>query len=206
MKKSLVASVTAFCALLGAPLAANAIVYQFNATLNASSEVPTTSSTATGIASLSYDTHNTLSLSDDTYSFTESVFGLSGPATGYHIHGAATATETAPVIINFANPPFVTLVSGGTLLVGASNVPANALFPATPASSTNAGHPAMSFLDMLQSGLAYVNVHTATFPGGEIRGQLMQVAAVVPEPGTSALLLAGLATVGLLARRRIGKR
>jgi hypothetical protein len=63
MKKSLV-SLSALCGLLGLPLGAHAVIYQFNATLNAPSEVPPTSSTATGVASLQYDDHNTASLAD----------------------------------------------------------------------------------------------------------------------------------------------
>jgi len=69
------------------------------------------------------------------------------------------------------------------------------------ASATNAGHPAMSFLQMLQSQLAYVNVHTALHPGGAIRGQLIEVTAV-PEPETYAMLLAGLGFLAFIARRR----
>ena len=35
------------------------------------------------------------------------------------------------------------------------------------------------------AGQAYANIHDATYPGGEIEGQL----ATVPEPGTAALVL-----------------
>jgi hypothetical protein len=100
---------------------------------------------------------------------------------------------------------FANSTVGGTLLVGAANVAPPATIPATPAGTflgqPNAGHPEMSFLQMLQSGLAYVNVHTAAFAGGEIRGQFTEVTPV-PEPETYALMLAGLGLVGWAARRR----
>ena len=36
-------------------------------------------------------------------------------------------------------------------------------------------NPRPSFVDSLRNGLAYVNVHTTAFPGGEIRGQLVRI-------------------------------
>jgi hypothetical protein len=81
--------------------------------------------------------------------------------------------------------PFVNLKSGGTLLVGGSNVPVTFV----------------PLLADLQAGLAYVNIHTAAHGGGEIRGQLTQVSAV-PETSTYAMLAAGLGVIGFVARRR----
>jgi PEP-CTERM motif/CHRD domain len=49
------------------------------------------------------------------------------------------------------------------------------------------------------AGRAYVNIHTpGTYAAGEIRGFL----PAVPEPGTYALMLAGVGVLGWAARRR----
>lgn len=48
----------------------------------------------------------------------------------------------------------------------------------------------------LASGSAYLNIHTTTFPGGEIRG------FVVPEPSTALLVGMGLSGIPLATRGR----
>lgn len=207
MKKTIVGmAMAAACAIV--PMAAQATVFQFNASLKQANEIGVVgvASPATGIAILSYNDFGTLSVADDTYDFAMSVFSLTGPATAYHIHGAATTSENAPVRVGLDGAAFTHLVSGGTLLVGGVGLSGAFSIPATPASAFNAGHPAMSFLEMLRGGLGYVNVHTALNPGGEVRGQLVEVAAV-PEPETYAMLLAGLGLVGWIgARRRAAMR
>lgn len=52
-----------------------------------------------------------------------------------------------------------------------------------------------ALIDGLTNGTAYVNIHSTTFPGGEIRSFPQ-----VPEPGTMALM--GTALADLLRRRR----
>ncbi len=184
MKKLLVC--VAAAAALTAPLAAHAVVYQFNANINQANEVPVSGSPATGVATLFYDDNGTASTADDLFNFSLSVFNLTGPATVYHIHAPAAVGVNGPVVVNLGAAPFVSFISGGTLLVGGSNV----------------APPSVSFLSQLQGGLAYVNVHSAAFPGGEVRGQLNLVAAVVPEPSSLVLLAGGLCAIGLLYRRR----
>lgn len=181
--------VAAAAALLLLPLAAQATVYQFNASLAGSNETVPNAATATGVATLFYNDFNTALLTDDTYSFALSAFGLTGVATGYHIHAAAPAGMNAGVVVNLAAPlSFLSLKAGGSLLVGGSGV----------------ASPNASFLSNLQASLAYVNLHTAAFPGGEIRGQLIPVSAV-PEPSAYAMLGAGMLVIGAIARRRAKK-
>ena len=197
------APVLAVVALCAAPLVANATVYQFTASLKASNEVGAVSTaTATGNANLFYNDMGTPGFGDDSYTLTLNVLGLSGVATGFHIHGAASTTENGPVRVNLAGPSFFVANPGGFLLVGSTAPLAPPVIGATAAGTFNAGHAPMSFLAMLTGGLAYVNVHTALNPGGATRGQFVQVAAVVPEPSSYALLLAGLGVIGFVSSRR----
>ncbi|HTV45822.1 MAG TPA: CHRD domain-containing protein [Stellaceae bacterium] len=65
----------------------------FKATLNGSSEVPPTTSTATGTATASLDTATRRLSWEVTYS------GLTGPAKAAHIHGPAAPGRNAPVAV-----------------------------------------------------------------------------------------------------------
>lgn len=114
-------------------------VVALTATLNGAQEVPPNDKAGTGQAEVTFN-KDTLAL---TYRITYA--GLSGPATGAHIHGPAAATANAPVVVPFASP--------GSPIAGETRL-----------NATQAG-------DLL-AGLYYVNVHTAAHPGGEIRGQL----------------------------------
>jgi hypothetical protein len=99
--------------------------------------------------------------------------GLTGPAIASHLH-VGPAGVAGPVIV-----PFVTTSSP---IVGSGAFPA-------------------AHLADLFAGNVYVNIHTAVYPGGEIRGQLI-LQHQVPEPTTALALVPALVPVGLMLRRR----
>jgi hypothetical protein len=75
--------------------------------------------------------------------------GLTGPATAAHFHGPALAGANAGVVLPIPVP--------------ATSLPS----PAEGSASLTEAQVAE-----VRAGRWYVNVHTATHPGGEIRGQL----------------------------------
>jgi hypothetical protein len=87
-----------------------------------------------------------IKLDGDILSWVITYQGLTGPVTGAHFHGPAAANANAGVIVPFAG-------SLGSPISGSQRL--------TPPQIAG-----------LRSGLWYVNLHTAAFPGGEIRGQV----------------------------------
>lgn len=125
-------------------------------------------------------------------------------ATMAHIHCCTTDafTGTAGIAIPFVDFPLG--VTAGTythafdLTDAAIYDPAFlAAFGGTPASARAA------LIDGINDNQAYLNIHTSEYPTGEIRGFL--VAAPIPEPATWGMLGLGLASLGMLKRRRLGR-
>jgi hypothetical protein len=170
----------AFALVLAVPI--RAAVIDFHADLNGSQEP--TASTATGTADVMLnDVTDMLTVN---LTFTGLV---GGPATAAHIHCCAPAGVNAGVVRPFIGFPNVT---SGT-------------FSQTYdlATALSGGISEVGFITGLETGLAYVNIHDRTFPGGEIRGQLILTA--VPEPSTWAPLILGFAGIGFMAYRRKNK-
>jgi hypothetical protein len=117
---------------------------RYTTILNGANERPTpNNSTATGTGSLTVNSNRTI-----TYSLTQT--GMT--PTVQHIHGPANADGSAGVIVG---------VSLGTnLTLTPSDFPAGATI----------GYD--SLLVLLRNNLTYFNIHSTTFPGGEIRGNL----------------------------------
>jgi len=111
----------------------------FLATLNGASEETPTGSTATGTATLTFNTTTKIFTITVTHS-------IAAPTNG-HIHKGAVGVSGAPVF------PFTSFTS--------------------PITYTSAALDATQEAD-LNAHLYYVNIHTAAFPAGEIRGQLIK--------------------------------
>jgi CHRD domain len=136
----------------------------FTAELNGTNEVPAVSTEASGTATLTID--------GDEIDYTVETTGLANPILA-HIH-IAPAGENGPVRLNLCgtdDTPACT-EGDGELITGSNG--------------TTVGTPPITFdslVSAMQSGGAYVNVHTSDlvppdntgpgdFPAGEIRGQV----------------------------------
>ena len=189
MLRSLIASL-AGAALLSAAGAAQSAVLIFTADMNGATEVPSNPSTASGFIEVTVNA-DTLQV-DLTYT------GLTGgPPAAAHIHCCATAGTNVGVAVGFPGFPATTS--------GAYSHLFNLLDPSiytgaflTFGGGTAAGAEA-ALVKGFVDGKAYSNIHNATFPGGEIRGQL---AALVPEPATWTLMILGFGLAGAAMRCR----
>ncbi len=123
-------------------------VQTFVADLRGANEVPANSSTAFGVARLTFDTVN------NTITFEVNSSGIASP-TAAHIHTGAAGVSMG-VLIGFATAP--TAFTGGRI---------KGQLTLTGTDITN-----MNNIIANPSGF-YFNVHSAAFPGGEIRGQLV---------------------------------
>jgi len=127
-----------------------------------------------------------LTLTGNTFTFTGSFSGLSGTVNngGFHIHAPAAAGQNTGVLYGLF--PSITLDAdrkGGTIS-GTQTLVEGQL-----------GFTIAQQVDQLNNQLWYFNIHTSTFGGGEIRGQILPV----PEPSTLALAVLGMG--GLLVWR-----
>jgi len=122
----------------------------FSAAMNGGAETPATTVKGTGVA--------TFTLDGNRLTYVVEVHDLSGPPTMAHIHVGAVG-KSGPPVFTF---PLEHKVATGNIAQGTIDL-------SKPVSTGVSGD---SLKALLADGNAYVNVHTAAHPGGEIRGQI----------------------------------
>ena len=123
-----------------------ATVYPINVTFSGRQETPANNSTATGTF---VGTYNDVT---DSLIYTITFSGLTANVTAAHFHGYVPPGIAGPVLFFPVNPSFPTGVMGATFV---------------DSLKLTQGQE-----DSLKMGLIYFNIHTSTFPGGELRAQL----------------------------------
>jgi hypothetical protein len=148
--------------------AAGANTEVFHASLSGFKEVPS-AILSEGMGSLRLD----LDRATQTIKFTLSFSGLSAPTTQAHIHFGKVHTAGGVIVFFCSNlqgaPPGVQACPAGGGTVSGTITAANVL--AVPGQHISAGD-FDALTDALTSNTAYANIHTTSFPGGEIRGQI----------------------------------
>jgi hypothetical protein len=191
--KRLFALSAILAALTGSAGASHATPFAYYAYLDGPSEAAPTPSPGTGYAWAEID-------GDAHTLFVHAEFqGLLGPVTASHIHAATAVPGVGAAGVATMTPTFLGFPSGvtaGTYDHLFDTSLAAAWNPAfiTGHGGTPAGAEA-ALATSLAAGTSYLNIHTQTYPGGEIRGFLH----AVPEPPAIGLLAVGL--LGLLAAR-----
>lgn len=128
---------------------------RYISTMTGPNERPTpNTSAATGTA--------TYVLTGNLLTYTVSVSGLTAPASGSHIHVGAS-TVAGPIVV----PYTVSATQNGVVSSGTIDL----TYPIVSGNSSITGD---SLKVLLENGNAYNNVHNSSFPGGEIRGQIVK--------------------------------
>lgn len=148
-------AIIAFLTLI--QLSAAATVYPINVNFSGLQEAPANNSTATGTF---VGTYNDVT---DSLIYTITFSGLGSNVTAAHFHGYVPPGIAGPVIFFPVNPSFPTGVMSGTFVDSVKLTQGQE--------------------DSLKMGLIYFNIHTSTFPGGEIRAQifLQDASFVLPD-------------------------
>jgi hypothetical protein len=192
MLRSLIASCAVAGALLCTAGAAQAAILVYTANMDGATEVPPNLSTAFGFTTVTVDNVlNTMQV-DITYS------GLTGGApAAAHIHCCSAPGTNIGVAVGFPGFPVTTSGAFSHLFDLLDPTIYTAGFLNNFGGGTAAGAES-ALLGGFAAGTAYSNIHNATFPGGEIRGQLH----AVPEPASWVLMITGFGLLGATLRRR----
>ena len=160
-----IAALLLACALAGGceSLTTLVVTETFIASLNGAKVKPTAVQTSgTGTLTVTSSSDTSALRYDLTFS------GLSDAATAAHIHGPAVDSAVAGVLVDFAALP---QGRQGSIQLGTSGTASGSFDLNLNVTPTVTGD---SLFKLLQAGLLYVDVHTASNSAGEIRGQIVR--------------------------------
>jgi hypothetical protein len=153
---------------------AQATIITYDVVLSGTESVPVNITTASGTATVTVD--DVL----DTVFVTLNYTGLTGGnPSAAHIHCCVLPNANGPVVIPFTGFPSTTSGTYTNTFTGVS----------------------VANITGIEAGLAYINIHNAVFPGGEIRGDILPTNAV-PEPTAAGLLTLAIGGLGLFVGSR----
>lgn len=165
----LINGMAALCLLAGMPCAHAQVVY--TATLSGAAEVPPTSTTGAGSVTITYFPDTTTMIVSTTFA------GLTVGSTAAHIHcctasaGAGNA-GVATQVPSFAG--FPTGVDAGTYANTFDLSLASSYNPNFVSESGSVELALNRLLRGMGNGTAYFDIHSIPFPGGELRGNLVE--------------------------------
>lgn len=171
--------------------ASQGAVTTYFANLSGPAEQPANASPGIGTARVDYDNVAHTMRVRVTFS------GLTGNVTASHIHGATATAFAGTAGVATPTPTFPGFPSGVT--AGSYDNTLNLLLSSSwnaayiTANGGTAASAEAAFVTALNANKTYLNIHSSTFGGGEIRGFL-----TIPTPGALAMLGLG----GLVAGRR----
>ena len=174
--------------MIGSPRAAQAQTWIGQ--LLGSSEFPTNGSTGTGSV--------TITLNNRNLSVLLNWAGLTGGnSTAGHLHCCAAPGSNAGVAVGFTGFP-ADITGNYSNTFDLTNAAVYSPAFRNGAGGGTAAGAETALINGLNAGNAYVNIHNAEFPGGELRANV----TVTPEPSSVFLMAVGLGGLFVLAARR----
>jgi hypothetical protein len=156
--------------VLAVPAGVLADKKRYVAQLNAGNEVPPRASSAFGPAQFI--------ARPGVIEFRIKVSGLSAAPTGAHIHAPATTAQNAGIVARLCGAPAPAVLPVCTFDASTGVMFVEGVI--TPELLQAWGITGAQLAAWMDGGLAYVNVHTPTYPGGEVRGQIELAPAPTP--------------------------
>jgi len=174
---------------------ASATILNYDAFLSGPNESPANASPGTGFATVDYD--NVLHLLHLHVTFS----GLTGTTTASHIHAATLTPFAGTAGVATTTPTFAGFplgVTSGTYDNTLNLTLASSYNPSyVTANGGTTSSAELALTSAIANGQAYLNIHSSTFGGGEIRGFLQ----AVPEPSSLALGIGALCAWAAKRRR-----